>query len=513
MKNNQRSHFASWSALGRIASAKPSSDAKTRNGSHRFSIRAVAIGTMLTVSSLLATQAAHAAATIVIQVLDGAGVGFNDPTVTAPVGGNAGVTLGQQRLIAFQSAANTWGATLTSTVPVIIGASWAALTCTATSAVLGSAGAAFIERDFPAAPRVGTWYPIALANKLEGTDLAAGQIHIRAQFNVNLGKANCLAGVPFYLGLDNNHGTSVDLVTVLLHEFGHGLGFQTFTSGSTGAQINDGTGGKPSIADYFLQDGVTNLTWVEMSNAQRVASAISGNKLFWNGANVTAAAPGVLAQGTPLLSVNGPSAGTAAGSYAVGTASFGPAVFNPGVTADIMPVSNGGAAGDACLPLSVADALAVNGHLALINRGVCGFAVKTKNAQDAGAVGVIIGDNVAGSPPPGLGGTDPTVTIPAVRITLADTNTLRTALARRSRTSSGVLGNIGLQGSQLQGADLAGHVLMFAPNPFQGGSSVSHFDTSAFPNLLMEPAINGDLTHTVVPPSDLTFTMLRDIGW
>src|SRR6185295_13307037 len=271
------------------------------------------------------------------QVLDGAGVGFNDPTVMAPVGGNAGVTLGQQRLIAFQSAANTWGATLTSTVPVIIGASWAALTCTASSAVLGSAGAAFIERDFPAAPRAGTWYPIALANKLEGTDLAPGQIHIRAQFNVNLGKANCLAGVPFYLGLDNNHGTSVDLVTVLLHEFGHGLGFQTFTSGSTGAQINDGTGPKPSIADFFLTDATVNLTWAQMTNAQRVASAINSGKLYWDGPLVTAAAPGVLAQGTPLLSVNGPAAGAATGSYQVGTASFGPPLFNPGLTAEIMP--------------------------------------------------------------------------------------------------------------------------------------------------------------------------------
>jgi hypothetical protein len=201
------------------------------------------------------------------------------------------------------------------------------------------------------------------------------------------------------------------------------------------------------------------------------------------------------------------------GTYQVGTASFGPPLFNPGVTAEIMPVSNGGAAGDACNPLSAADTLAVNGHLALINRGTCGFVIKVKNAQNAGAVGVIIGDNVAGSPPPGLGGTDPTITIPAVRITLADANTLRTALARRSRTSSGVFGNVGLIGSQLQGADAAGHVLMFAPNPFQGGSSVSHFDTSAFPNLLMEPAINGDLTHNVTPPADLTFTMLRDLGW
>jgi hypothetical protein len=54
---------------------------------------------------------------------------------------------------------------------------------------------------------------------------------------------------------------------------------------------------------------------------------------------------------------------------------------------------------------------------------------------------------------------------------------------------------------------------MYAPNPYQSGSSVSHYDVSAFPNLLMEPAINSDLTHAVTPPHDLTFPWLVDIGW
>jgi hypothetical protein len=29
----------------------------------------------------------------------------------------------------------------------------------------------------------------------------------------------------------------------------------------------------------------------------------------------------------------------------------------------------------------------------------------------------------------------------------------------------------------------------------------------------MEPAINGDLTHSVTPPQDLTLGLLRDVGW
>jgi hypothetical protein len=469
---------------------------------------------VVALTALMAASAANAAVTIVIINGNAAGVGFNDPTPAAPVGGNPGTTLGQQRLIAFQAVANKWGATLTSNVSIDVLATFEPLTCTATSAVLGSAGAISVWRDFPNAPFAETWYSKALANKLAGVELdVANGADIRARFNSNLGQANCLAGSPFYLGLDNNHGTLIDLVTVLTHEFGHGLGFQTFTNGITGAQISDGISGKPSMWDHFLRDTTQNLLWSEMTNAQRAASAINSRKLVWTGANVTAAAPVVLSVGVPTLQVSGPSAGAATGSYDVGAASFGPALGSPGVYGEIMPVTTNVAAGDACNPLSAVDVLAVSGKIALLNRGVCGFIIKVKNAQNAGAIGVIVGDNVAGGPPAGLGGADPTITIPAARITLADANTLRTALAKRSRTKSGVFGTLGVNGTQLAGADPMGFVQLFTPNPFQSGSSVSHFDTGAFPNLLMEPAINGDLTHEVTVPYDLTFELFKDIGW
>src|SRR6185312_7928930 len=99
-----------------------------------------------------------------------AGVGFNDTTPATPVGGNSGTTLGQQRLIAFQEAANKWGATITSPVTITIRAQWTALTCTATSAVLGSAGAIQIFRDFTGAPFTGTWYNESLTAKLFGAE-------------------------------------------------------------------------------------------------------------------------------------------------------------------------------------------------------------------------------------------------------------------------------------------------------------------------------------------------------
>jgi hypothetical protein len=222
--------------------------------------------------------------------------------------------------------------------------------------------------------------------------------------------------------------------------------------------------------------------------------------------------PVVLQPGTPELIATAPA--SLAATYLVGTATFGPPLTASGLSGEVMPVvdqANG--TGLACTALNALNAMAVNGKIALIDRGVCTFPEKVKNAQNAGAIGVIIADNVAGSPPPGLGGTDPTIVIPTVRITLADAGLFKSALRFRSRTKSGVLVTMTINLATYAGADAAGRALVFTPNPFQGGSSVSHWDTIATPNQLMEPSINGDLTHSVTTPQDLTFALLRDLGW
>ncbi len=437
------------------------------------------------------SPATFGAATIVILNGDAAGVGFNDPTAVAPVGGNPGTTLGQQRLNAFQQAANIWGATLVSTSTITVRGTWEPLSCTANSAVLGSAGSANIFRNFALATFPDTWFGGALANALTGSDLSANH-EINARFNINLGSTGCLEGSPFYLGLDANHGAGVDLVSVLLHEFGHGLGFQTFTNASTGVQNT----GFASIYDRFLLDNTTGKVWINMTDAERQASAINTGNLVWTGANVTNYVRGMLA--TPRLRINSPPA--IAGNFQVGTASFGPPVSFPGNTANMVT----SVPADGCT--AITNGAAMSGRTALIDRGNCNFTVKSKNAQDAGAVAVVIADNVAG-PVAGMSGTDATITIPSVRITLADGNTIKAQLG------SGVNATIMLDRSVPGGADTNGRALLYTPNPFESGSSVSHFDTSAYPNQLMEPNISGDLRHYVTPPYDLTTPLFRDIGW
>lgn len=438
-----------------------------------------------------ASDRALASVTITIQNVDGPNEGFNDPTPASPVGGNPGTTKGQQRLIAFQFAADLWGATLDSNVPILVQASFDPLGAN----VLGSAGTTFVFDDFtgpfpfPGAQFANTWFHSALADKRSGTELNPGFADIRARFSSDF---------DFYLGLDNNHGARNDLVAVLLHELGHGLGFSAFANGATGANL----AGQTDVFSHFTFDNTIGLLWSDMTNAQRQASAINFSNLVWVGPNVTADVPLVLNFGSPIVHVNSPA--PIAGDKQFGTAAFGPAISAPGITAPVALVNDGVApTSDGCEPIPAGS---LTGKIALIDRGLCGFAVKTKMAQDAGAIAVIIANNVAGAPP-GMAGVDPTITIPTVSISLADANAIKAQL------TGGVSVTLGVNLSIRAGADPAGRARLFAPNPFQGGSSVSHFDTIASKNLLMEPAINPDLTHNLKAPDDLTLEQMRDVGW
>ena len=109
-------------------------------------------------------------------------------------------------------------------------------------------------------------------------------------------------------------------------------------------------------------------------------------------------------------------------TYAVGKASFGPQAYD----------LQGGvvAAQDHGLNTSLACTSVgsnVAGKIALVDRGECNFTVKARNLQSAGAIAMVVVDDQPGTAQ-GLGGADPLVTIPAVRITQSDGNAWKTQL-------------------------------------------------------------------------------------
>jgi hypothetical protein len=227
-----------------------------------------------------------------------------------------------------------------------------------------------------------------------------------------------------------------------------------------------------------------------------VTSAISNN-IVWNGPCVTAHSAEFLGPAW-MMTVNTGSPPLPP-KIEMNVATFGPQAFF--VTGNLVLVDDGVApVTDACTPL--VNGAAVNGNIALLDRGVCTFNVKALAAQNAGAIAVVIANNTPNPLVPG--GVDPTVVIPVVGVSLADGNALKAALL-----GGPVNVTLGQDFTLLAGADASNRVKLYAPNPLVSGSSTSHWDVSAFPNLLMEPAINGNLSSSV----DLTLNQMIDMGW
>ena len=123
-----------------------------------------------------------------------------------------------------------------------------------------------------------------------------------------------------------------------------------------------------------------------------------------------------------VITMNSP--GGIAGDYpCFPTTAFGPAIGSI-MTADLVLANDGVAPNsDGCTALN-----SMTGKIALIRRGACTFVTKVKGAQDAGAIGVIVMNNVAGTPV-AMGGTDATITIPSVMVSQEVGDILEAALS------------------------------------------------------------------------------------
>ena len=452
-------------------------------------------------------------ANIVLNNVDKPDEGFNDPTPATPVGGNNGTTVGAQRLIAYEKALELWGKTLTSNATIVVQGSFAGLSCTAGGGVLAQAGALQIFANFPNAPLQGHWYGSALANAIAGFDLTPGapdpgplappfNDDIVANFNGNVGKPDCIAGPGWYYGLDSNPGPGqIDFLDTFMHEVAHGLGFQNFANEATGSTPLD----LPDVYMANTYDLSFGLPWnfdfgsVSTSRLLVRLSAVNTGNVVWTGGSVTANAPLVLGPYQGIRTI-----GTLEQEIAFGTAAFGPPASVENFGGEIVLAIDGDEAGgagtmtDGCEPI-VND---VAGRLALVDRGLCTFVTKVKNAQNAGASGVIVA-NTLGRTEFNLGGADATITIPSIGIGNADGDAIKAALP-------GVSVEFFSDPTRQAGTN-QGFVRLYAPGVVALGSSISHFDTVASPDLLMEPFITPGLRSN--RNLDLTPSLMKDIGW
>lgn len=205
----------------------------------------------------------------------------------------------------------------------------------------------------------------------------------------------------------------------VMHDFGYHYGFD---EAGGNFQVNNygrgGNGGDDVQAEAQDGGGTNNANFATPADGNRPRMQM----YLWD------PAPGL------PLTINSPA--VVAGQYAAALAAFGPALpAAPGITGNLVVVNDGTA-----LPSEGCNALVngaqVSGNIALVDRGNCNFTIKVKNAQNAGARAVIVVNNVTGSPI-AMGGTDGTITIPSIHVSLADGNAFKAQMP-----SPGVNGTI-----------------------------------------------------------------------
>ncbi len=187
---------------------------------------------------------------------------------------------------AFQRAVDIWSQHLASTVPIKVRANWTNL---GNDGVLGSAGTNGRFRNLPNQPVANSWYSSALADAISGTDRWTTPPNnqpdapdIITNFNSSF--------ASWYFGVDGNTPSSrYDFVTVVLHELGHGLGFQgsarvTGTAPNTVGSHSEG--GLPFIYDRFVEDqnGVAMLDAATYpNNSAELSAFLRSNNAFFDG--------------------------------------------------------------------------------------------------------------------------------------------------------------------------------------------------------------------------------------
>lgn len=123
------------------------------------------------------------------------------------------------------------------------------------------------------------------------------------------------------------------------------------------------------------------------------------------------------------LTINSPSG--IAGTYASAVAAFGMQMTPFPITAQVVEYNDGSINPSWACDFSLDW---MDGKIALIDRGDCNFTTKVLNAQDAGAIAVIMVNNQAGQPF-SMGGVEDLITIPSIMVSQEDGNLIRAQLS------------------------------------------------------------------------------------
>ncbi|MBA4849271.1 T9SS type A sorting domain-containing protein [Emticicia sp. BO119] len=174
---------------------------------------------------------------------------------------------------AYEKAMSIWSKYLYSTQPIRIKATWTALS----TGVLAVTGSTRIYKNFQNAPFQNVWYPVSLAEAISGKDLNEGDFEIEMKLNSNMN---------WYYGVDGkSQSGKFDLITVVMHEIAHGLGFSSsmkLVNSNTQGQY--GQSGSNYIYDMFLQNvGKIKLTnnGVFGNPSTDLKAALTGNALYF----------------------------------------------------------------------------------------------------------------------------------------------------------------------------------------------------------------------------------------